>query len=106
MDQFTYDDKDINDVILQCMANVSMTGIVGSISFGEGADPIKNVKIERIQGRHFVSILYTVSSRYFKVEVHPKILFSQSKYSGSRKFSLRYKCFVKNGGEIKIENVS
>lgn len=32
------------------MANVSMLGITGSIDFEKGADPIKNVKIERVQG--------------------------------------------------------
>ena len=50
LNQFTYNDKDINDIILSCMSNVSMTGITGNIAFGEGSDPIKNVKIERIQG--------------------------------------------------------
>ena len=50
LNQFTYNDRDINDIILSCMSNVSMTGITGNIAFGEGSDPIKNVKIERIQG--------------------------------------------------------
>ena len=49
--QFTYIDADINDVILSCISNMSLTGIVGSIAFGNGADPIKNVRLERIQGR-------------------------------------------------------
>ena len=50
LDTFSYSDSDINEVILSCMSNVSMTGITGSISFEEGADPIKDAKIERIQG--------------------------------------------------------
>ena len=33
---------------------------------------------------------YTVNSRYLKVEVNPKLLISQSKFSGPRKFTLRY----------------
>ena len=53
LDKFTYDDGDINDIILECMSNVSMLGVIGSISFEGGADPIKNVKIERIQGLTF-----------------------------------------------------
>ena len=32
----------------------------------------------------------TINSRYLKVEVHPKPLLSHSKFSGSRKFTLRY----------------
>ena len=32
------------------MSNVSMTGVTGRIDFGDGADAIRNVKIERIQG--------------------------------------------------------
>ena len=31
-----------------------------------------------------------VSSRYLEVEVHFKLLISQSKFSGPRKFTLRY----------------
>ena len=34
-----------------------------------------------------------VSSRYLKVKAHPKLLLSQSKFSGSRKFTLRYQKF-------------
>ena len=34
--------------------------------------------------------LYTVNSRCLKVEVQPKLLISQSNFSGSRKFTLRY----------------
>ena len=49
--QFTYMDADINDVILSCISNMTITGIVGSIAFGNGADPIKNIRLERIQGR-------------------------------------------------------
>ena len=51
LDQFTYQDSDINDAIVSCISNISITGIGGSIALGEGADPIKNVKMERIQGK-------------------------------------------------------
>ena len=33
---------------------------------------------------------HTVSSGYLIFEVHPKLLISQSKFSGPRKFTLRY----------------
>ena len=39
------------------MSNTSMVGIQGSIAFGEGGDPIRNVKIERVQGNKSVSFL-------------------------------------------------
>ena len=42
----------MNDAIFSCMSHVSMVGIIGSIDFEDGADPIKNVHIERIQGIH------------------------------------------------------
>ena len=42
----------MNDAIFSCMSLVSMVGIIGSIDFEDGADPIKNVHIERIQGIH------------------------------------------------------
>ena len=35
----------------------------------------------------------TVNSRYLKVEVYPKLLISQSKFSGPRKFTLRYQWY-------------
>ena len=45
---------------MSCMANVSMIGITGSISFGEGADPIKNVKIDRIQGEPILELFSAI----------------------------------------------
>ena len=48
---FTYEDSFINDIIVSCMSNVSIIGVVGSISFEGGGDPINDVKIERIQGK-------------------------------------------------------
>ena len=50
LDEFTYKDLHINDIILSCAGNVSMKGIAGSIHFEQGADPVKNVRIQRIQG--------------------------------------------------------
>ena len=52
LDQFTYSDSDINRVILSCMANTSIDGISGSLHFEQGADPTKDVKIQRIEGEN------------------------------------------------------
>ena len=50
---------------------------------------------------------YTVNSRYLKVEVYPKLLISQSKFSGPRKFTLRYQYYVIKVKILrKIKNVS
>ena len=51
LDEFTYEDSDINDIIMSCMSNVSFTGISGNIAFDQGSDPIKDVTIERIEGK-------------------------------------------------------
>ena len=42
---------------MSCLYNVSTVGIIGNIAFGQGADPIRNIKIERIQGRASYIIL-------------------------------------------------
>ena len=57
LDEFTYRDSYINSIILSCMSNVSLTGVSGRISFGQGADPIKDVKISRIQGKKLLMSL-------------------------------------------------
>ena len=51
LDQFTYQDKDINDIILSCMSNVSLTGVSGRVLFENGIDPIKDCKVQRVQGK-------------------------------------------------------
>ena len=38
-------------MIVSCIFNISVTGIIGSIDFEEVDSPIKNVKIERLQGK-------------------------------------------------------
>ena len=57
LDDFTYRDSYINSIILSCMSNVSLTGVSGRISFGQGADPIKDVSISRIQGKKLLMLL-------------------------------------------------
>ena len=43
----------------------------------------------------------TVNSRYLKEEVHHELLISQRKFSGSRKFTLRYQLFEVFRAECK-----
>ena len=45
-----------------------------------------------------ISKLTIVSSRYLKVKGYLKLLISHSKFSGSRKFILRYQYFTFNTG--------
>ena len=47
-----------------------------------------------------VGINYTVNYGCLKVEVHTKLLMSQSKFSGPRKFTLRYQKFEIISGEM------
>ena len=37
-----------------------------------------------------IASLYTINSRYLKMEILPILLISQSKFSDARKFTLRY----------------
>ena len=60
VDEFTYADSDINDVILACMSNIATIGLSGSMPLGQGADPIKNVKMERIQGKMVLKDYLTI----------------------------------------------
>ena len=50
LDEFTYEDADINQMIFECVSNTSMKGVSGNVEFHNGPDPIKKVKIEQIQG--------------------------------------------------------
>ena len=51
LDEFTYADSDINDIILSCMNNLSLVGVSGRIFYGGNAAPVnKDMQIERIQG--------------------------------------------------------
>ncbi|KAL4221901.1 G-protein coupled GABA receptor [Mactra antiquata] len=52
LDQFTYTDSDLNDVIFECMSSTSLTGVSGRVVFSKSADPNRVVKMERIQGQH------------------------------------------------------
>ena len=52
LDEFTYQDSDMNDVILSCMNNISLVGVSGRIFYGGNSAPVnKNIKIERVQSK-------------------------------------------------------
>ena len=40
----------MNEIIFECMGNVSLTGVTGKFEFLAGADPTSNVKLEQIRG--------------------------------------------------------
>ena len=48
----------------------------------------------------------TFNTLYRKVKVHLKLLISQSKFSGTRKFTLRYQLFEIKGNEYVNKNRS
>ena len=60
--EFDYIDGDINDIIMSCMSNISIVGVVGSLSFEGDADPISNVQIERIQGSDHITNYHRMSN--------------------------------------------
>lgn len=51
LDQITYEDIDMHNVLLDCLGNTSMVGITGNMYFSNGDDPDKMQQIERIQGK-------------------------------------------------------
>ena len=61
LDEFTYADSDINDIILSCMNNLSLVGVSGRIFYGGNAAPVnKDIQIQRIQGIDCVSFDFVV----------------------------------------------
>lgn len=51
LDQITYEDIDMHNVLLDCLGNTSMVGITANMYFSNGDDPDKMQQIERIQGK-------------------------------------------------------
>ena len=52
LEDFEYSDRDIGDIITSCVYNVSFLGVSGQVKFERTGDPMKNIKIEQIQGKH------------------------------------------------------
>ena len=51
LEDFTYEDDDVNDVIFRCLGNLNMLGVTGPISYSSGeADPDRSISIQRLQG--------------------------------------------------------
>ena len=48
------------------------------------------------------TVMSIINSPCLKVKIYPKLLISQSKFSGPRKFTLRYQQFEITGDEIEI----
>ena len=49
--EFEYSDGDIGDLITACVYNLSFMGLTGGLSFDTTGEPLKNIKIEQIQGK-------------------------------------------------------
>ncbi|XP_052793022.1 gamma-aminobutyric acid type B receptor subunit 1-like [Mya arenaria] len=50
LDEFTYEDADIGEEIFKCLSRVTLVGVSSRISFGNGADSNKIIKVQRVQG--------------------------------------------------------
>ena len=44
-------DRDIGDIVTACVYNVSFLGITGQVKFERSGDPMRNIKIDQIQGK-------------------------------------------------------
>ena len=51
LDEYEFD-RDIGDIVTSCVYNVSYLGITGQVRFERSGDPMRNIKIEQIQGRY------------------------------------------------------
>ena len=50
LDQFEYSDGDIGDIITSCTSNLSFLGVSGNVKFGYYGSPVKNIRLDQIQG--------------------------------------------------------
>lgn len=49
--EFNYTDEDIGNIVTACVYNVSFLGITGQVKFERSGDPMRNIKIDQIQGQ-------------------------------------------------------
>lgn len=61
LDEFTYSDVDISDILFKCMGNQSIVGLTHNISFRNGDDPEMNAQLERVQGIYFPEYKYILN---------------------------------------------
>ena len=52
LDEFSYSDVDIGDIMTSCTRNVSYLGLSGHVEFDSSGEPRKNVKIDQIQSMY------------------------------------------------------
>ena len=52
LDEFSYSDVDIGDIMTSCTRNVSYLGLSGHVEFDSTGEPTKNVKIDQIQSKY------------------------------------------------------
>lgn len=52
LDQITYKDKDMHDILFRCFESISLVGVTGDLHFSDGDQPDKMLQFERIQGRY------------------------------------------------------
>lgn len=50
IDQITYSDEEVHNIIFDCMGSTTMVGVTGKIMFENGLDPERTVVIHRVQG--------------------------------------------------------
>ena len=51
LEQFEYSDGDLGDIITSCTSNLSFLGVSGNVKFGSYGSPVKNIKLDQIQGK-------------------------------------------------------
>ena len=47
---FEFSDSDIGDIVTACVHNVSFIGVTGQVKFDISGDPMRNIKIDQVQG--------------------------------------------------------
>ena len=55
LDEFAYSDVDIGDIMTSCTRNVSFLGLSGHVEFDSTGEPTKNVKIDQIQSKYWLT---------------------------------------------------
>ena len=50
IDEFEYSDGDIGDIMTACASNTTFLGISGLVKFEKTGDPMKNIRLDQIQG--------------------------------------------------------
>ena len=65
LDQFEYSDGDLGDIITSCTSNLSFLGVSGNVKFGSYGSPVKNIKLDQIQGKYSMYTYQGFPMTYF-----------------------------------------